>query len=213
MADRDMMIKPVTGGWLLVRLDGGLEESLPEYCHVKLHKSTNGRDSITIQEGPHALKSATVQSGFLIERRHDPQAIVTFYLGSNVLSWPGGPATKPPNGGGVTGGLASFTDVNNKVPEGLWDVEIPDFPHKLGRGYTGFTGHALSWFRIAAQNSRDRYIHPGTISEGCATVGIKGDKSSSSGQAALRDYEKIYAYLIARRKSAGVVGQIQVFPY
>jgi hypothetical protein len=106
--------------------------------------------------------------------------------------------------------LASFTDPSNKVPAGQWDIEIPDFPHELGRGYTGFAPHAMSWFRIAAPISKDRYIHPGTISAGCATVGIKGDRTSAQGQAALRAYEKLYAYLIRRRKSAGIVGQIQV---
>lgn len=209
MPDKDMMVKANTGGWLLIRLDTGTEVSLPEFCHVKFHKSAAGRDSVTIQEGPHAKKAASVKSGFLTDRKHAAKALVTFYLRSNVLTWQGGPATQTV-GAGITGGIASFTDPRNKVPAGLWDIEMPDFPHDLGRGYIALSGHALSWFRIAAPNSKDRYIHPGTISAGCTTVGISGDKTSAQGQSALKDYEKLYAYLIARRKSAGVVGQIQV---
>ncbi len=210
MPDKEMMVKSLASGWLLLRLDTGPEVSIPEYCHVKFHKSFGGRDVITIQEGPHANKGASVKTGFLAERRHDARAVVTFYLRSNVLAWQGGPAVKPVNGGGVSGGLATFTNPSNKVPAGQWDIEMPDFPHDLGRGYQSFAGHAMTWFRIAAPDSRDRYIHPGTISAGCATVGIRSDKSSAQGQAALRDYEKLYAYLIARRKSPGVVGQISV---
>lgn len=212
MADREMMIKPTTSGWLLVLLDSGARISLPEYCQVSFHGSANGRDSITIQEGPHARQKASVKSGFLDAKRHDTAALVMFYLRSNVLTWQNGPGVASTSGG-VSGGLASFTDPSNKVPAGQWNIEIPDFPHDLGRGYTGLSGHAMTWFRIAAPNSKDRYIHPGTVSLGCATVGVKGDKNSNQGKEALRDYEKLYAYLINRRKSRGIVGQIQVYDY
>ena len=120
MPDKDMMVKSNASGWLLVRLDTGTEISLPEFCYVKFHKSANGRDSVTIQEGPHARKAASVKSGFLTDRKHDSMAVVTFYLRSNVLTWQGGPATRTV-GTSVTGGIASFTDPENKVPGGLWE--------------------------------------------------------------------------------------------
>ena len=212
MADKEMMIKPVSGGWLLVRLDTGKEASLPEYCHVKLKETVSGRDVITIQEGPYAQQRASVKHGFLVERRQDGKAIVLFYVASNVLSWQGGPAAKFTDDG-VSGGTPVFTSASNPVPFGNWNVEIPDFPHGLGRGYTGYAGHAMTWFRVATPDSKDRYIHCGTISEGCVTVGIKGDKTSANGQAALRNYERLYAYLIARRDASGIVGQIQVYDH
>ena len=64
MADKEMMVKSISGGWVLVRLDTGSEVSLPEYCHVRLHKSANGHDIITIQEGPHAKKGAASRRVF-----------------------------------------------------------------------------------------------------------------------------------------------------
>ena len=105
MPDKEMMVKSITGGWLLVRLDAGSEVSLPEFCHVRLHTSANGRDIITIQEGPHKNKAASVKTGFLDDRRHDTKAVVTFFLRSHVLTWQGGPAVKTLSTGAVSGGM------------------------------------------------------------------------------------------------------------
>ena len=76
-------------------------------------------------------------SGFLTDRRHESKAVIAFFRGSNVLTWQGGPAVKAESGGGVSGGIASFTDPTNKVPAGLWDIEVPDHPHEYGLPYKG----------------------------------------------------------------------------
>ena len=209
MPNQEMMVSTNNGDWLLVVLDSGEKVSIPEYCHVTLHKTAAGRDQFTIQEGPHAKKNASNQAGRLVPKRHAAAAQVVFYIGSEVMTWSGGPAVKG-HGMGVTGGQPVFTLPTDPIPGGTWDIEVPDHPHELGKGYLNLTGHSLSWFRINSPGSRNRYIHAGTISGGCATVGIRGDKNSSAGQSALKGYEKVYAYLINRRKSPGVVGTLQV---
>ena len=208
-----MMLKSVTGGWVNCKLANGTVIPIFEFCHVKCHKTATGRDHFTFQEGPYAKKEASIPAGYLIDKKHDAAALVSFYMGSKVFSWKGGPAVKTINNGSVTGGLPVFTRDTDKVPVGIWDIETPDFPHDLGKGYKEFASHALSWFRIASPGSPNRFIHVGTISEGCATVGIAADRASAAGKEALRNYEKVYAYLINRRKSPGIVGQLQVFPY
>jgi hypothetical protein len=209
MADKSMMVKPIEGGWLLVRLESGEKVSLPEYCHVLQKGTAGGRDSIVPQEGKYKGQAASVTSGYLTDLKHGPKAQVTFYLKGNVLIWPGGPALKIENGV-ATGGLKAFTSSSNKIPTGTWDIEIPDFPHSLGSGYTSYASHAKTWFRIASSGSNDRFIHPGTVSLGCATIGVEGDKTSDAGKAALKAYEQLYAYLISRRKSPGIVGTLTV---
>jgi hypothetical protein len=213
MADRDMMVKMMPNGWLLVQMDSGAKQSLPEYCHVKLRSTANGRDSITIQEGPLKGKTATVTSGYLVALKQETSAAVRFFVGSGRITWDGGPEVSITPEGGVTGGVLCFTDKHNKVPPGTWDLEMPDAPHAGGQHYTQHAPHATCWFRIASPDANDRYLHPGTVSVGCATCGIESDRTSPEGQKALKAYEMLYAYLINRRKKPGIVGQMSVHDY
>ena len=214
MAERDMMVKVMPSGWLLIQMDGGAKQSLPEYCHVKVRSPAGAaRDEFTIQEGPLKGKAASVTSGYLVALKQEASAAVRFFVGSGRITWDGGPEVSITPEGGVSGGVACFTDPYNKVPPGVWDLEMPDAPHAGGQHYTQHAAHATSWFRIASPDANDRYLHPGTVSVGCATVGVESDKTPSAAQSALKAYEKIYAYLINRRKKPGVVGQMNVLDF
>ena len=214
MAERDMMVKEMPSGWLLVQMDGGAKQSLPEYCHVKVRSPAGAaRDEITIQEGPLKGKNASVTSGYLVALKHETGGTVQYFVGSGRLTWEGGPEVRITSEGGVAGGLAIFTSNVSGVPPGVWDLEMPDAPHKGGQHYTHLTRRATSWFRIATPNVHDRYLHPGTVSVGCATVGVRSDRNSATAQDALKAYERVYAYLINRRAKAGIVGQMNVLDF
>lgn len=214
MAERDLMVKVMPSGWLLVQMDGGAKQSLPEYCHVKVQSPAGAaRDEFTIQEGPLTGKKASVTSGYLVPLKHETGGTVRYFVGSGRFTWDGGPDVSITSEGGVSGGLAIFSSTVNRVPAGVWDLEMPDAPHQGGQHYTHLTARATSWFRIATLDASDRYLHPGTVSAGCATVGVQSDRNSATGQEALKAYEKIYAYLINRRKKAGIVGQMYVLDF
>jgi len=74
----------------------------------------------------------------------------------------------------------------NPVPRGTYDLEIPYEVHSLASSYARYSPFATTWFRIG--HSGDRYLHPGRISAGCATV------------TDLRKWTEIYTYLIRARK-------------
>ena len=52
--------------------------------------------------------------------------------------------------------------------KGLYDIEIPDYPHALGARYEKEAPRAKTWFRIG--HGGDRYLHAGGRSLGCITV-------------------------------------------
>ena len=52
--------------------------------------------------------------------------------------------------------------------KGLYDIEIPDAPHKGGGNYLNQSKRARTWFRIG--HNGERYLHAGGFSLGCITV-------------------------------------------
>lgn len=93
--------------------------------------------------------------------------------------------------------VAVVLDSSNPIPAGTWDIEIPDEFHDLGLGYSSASRFATTWFRIG--HSGDRFLHPGSVTLGCATV---TDVSA---------WTDIYNYLIfARKGDFRSVGQMEV---
>jgi len=58
------------------------------------------------------------------------------------------------------------------LPFGIWKIEIPDAPHELGIGYEEFSLYSTTWFPIDTPKTLNRYVHLGSLSHGCATIGI-----------------------------------------
>jgi hypothetical protein len=52
--------------------------------------------------------------------------------------------------------------------KGLYDIELPDYPHRGGRNYLNQSKRAMTWFRIG--HGSERYLHAGGLSLGCITV-------------------------------------------
>ncbi len=149
-------------GWLEVRLEDDKSiESLPAYLKVKVERADAKREYFTILEGPHRGRPASVKlrdngsSWFITEVRHKSMIRAkysisqkTFILNGKkykTVDYPGSPWQK-----------------------GLYDIELPDYPHRGGRNYLDQSKRAMTWFRIG--HSGERYLHTGGRSLGCITV-------------------------------------------
>ncbi|MGS4992789.1 hypothetical protein ACVCK3_04385 [Bacillus cereus] len=183
-------------GWLLVKFSGNSNpEALPQYLRVEYIKTEAGRDYFKVIEGVHAGKEGSVKQkegggSYLIEGDpKQPAAKVHFVIGSKKLWYQ--------NDGRWIGPIDTMTDPENKVPVGTYDIEIPDAPHKVPDEYKDKSRFAGTWFRIG--HIGDRYLHPGSVSAGCATV------------TDIPIWTDLYNYLINRRKDDKSVGEIYVF--
>jgi len=164
------MTDPNLTGWTLAVPDGvdpavvardpGRGVSLPWRLKVDLLRTELGRDFFQILEG--ALKGSKAslkqrlpgQSYLAPENPHRNPASIRLSRRTQQL-WHE-----------ARGPFSAFTELNNPVPIGAYDLEIPDFPHP--DYYPESSKYQQVWFRIG--HSGDRYLHLGTISHGCATV-------------------------------------------
>ena len=88
----------------------------------------------------------------------------------------------------LTIGRKRYTTVdypNAMWTKGIYDIEIPDYPHAGGNAYPN-NKHATTWFRI--YHPEDRYLHTGERSLGCITV-TENNR-----------WDELYTLLIAARK-------------
>ena len=179
-------------GWIRVKRDDSAQEiSLPEYLQVELMQHRLGRDYFKISEGVERGQKCSVKQGNLKSGVPDYQtsASVTFSLSKQLLTY-------------SSGMVMAITDTSNPVPVGSYPIQIPDFPHPLGNNYLHKTDYAMSWFYLgygkAVSGSKDRYLHPGRVSEGCVTVSPAG-------------WTQLYKYLITSRSGdASNVGRLTV---
>lgn len=185
-------------GWLRVKLDaGGKIVALPQYIKVKYIERRNGRDYFTIEEGVYKGKDASVsqKSG---NQSWLGKPLPAYSSAANLVF-------KKREGKLVTpiGVIAATTDSSNPISNGRHPIQLPDFPHDLGRSYVGRASKAMTWFYLGTGNAipgkNDRYLHPGRISAGCVTV---TDVSK---------WDSLYKKLILSRASGGKnVGAITV---
>ena len=186
------------GGWLLVvRERDGVKVSLPHHLQVNHQRTANGRDYFRAMEGVHKGVDFHV-----IRKPHGGSYLapyaprlgpgeIQFNRSVNQLWYPG-----------AAGPIYTFTDPNNPVPVGTYDLEIPDHPHPAGLPYTTESLYTTVWFRIrpgGASTSTDRYLHAGTRTAGCVTV------------VHIERWTEIFNHLIDRRKNDVSVGTIRVF--
>jgi hypothetical protein len=156
-------------GWLSVKLEpSGTIVPLPQYIKVSFSERRGGRDYFRIEEGVYQGKNASVAArssstswlGKPLPIYRGP-ALLTFKKGAGKLSTP-------------IGELTANTDGSNPIANGSHPIQLPDFPHDLGRGYLSQASKAMTWFYLGSGNAipgnNDRYLHPGRISAGCVTV-------------------------------------------
>ena len=176
-------------GWLTVLDETGKRIALPETLCVELFRVAEGREYFTITEGPHRGKRASVRlnsDGSSVLSESDPRGRpvkATYSVSRKTLMV----------------GTASYQTVDYPLKPwalGIYDIEIPDAPHKGGLRYPE-ASRSRTWFRVG--HSGDRFIHTGAASAGCVTV---VDRAK---------WDQICATLIRGRKGDRVsVGTIEV---
>lgn len=184
-------------GWLRVKLEpSGKIVPLPQYIKVAFDSRRNKRDYFKIEEGVYkgliaSVSQKTGNSSWLAKP-------LPSYLGPVSLTFEKskGKLETP------IGSLSATTDASNPITNGAHPVQLPDFPHELGRTYISSASKAMTWFYLGTGNAtpgNDRYLHPGRISAGCVTV------------TDISKWDLLYAKLILSRAQGGKnVGTITV---
>ncbi|MGK5091667.1 hypothetical protein WDW89_06570, partial [Deltaproteobacteria bacterium TL4] len=177
-------------GWLRVQMDiDSSIESLSENIQVEVYRINQDREYFMILEGPHRGKKASVKlkqdgSSYLsTESPHTGSVHLVYSISGRTLS--------------LEGKIYLARDYpSTPWKKGLYDVEIPDFPHPGGQNYPDVK-YAITWFRVG--HAGDRYIHTGRASLGCITLTER------------HRWDELYKVLIKARKGDGIsIGTLQV---
>ncbi|MBW4616140.1 MAG: hypothetical protein KME21_23275 [Desmonostoc vinosum HA7617-LM4] len=187
-------------GWTLVKRSRDNQQvQLPHYLKVNYLRMENNRDyfipyeSLDHKDTEFSVTRKSDGSSYLVDGQHLPSATVIFNPKTTHL-WYG-------TGSYQVGPIWAVFTPNPDLPDGTYDLEIPDYPHvEFGDAYLAQTPYARCWFRIrkGGANTLDtRFLHTGSVSDGCVTV---------------KDvpyWTKIYNYLFNHRKGDGLsVGTI-----
>ena len=125
-------------GWLAVRLeDDKSVVSLPAYLKVKIERADTKREYFTILEGPYRGRPASVRlrdnnsSWFLTGVQHEPMIRAKYSISQKLF---------------ILKGKKYKTVDYPEMPwrKGLYDIEIPDYPHKSGRNYLKKSKRAMT---------------------------------------------------------------------
>ncbi len=186
-----------SSGWLRVRLEPSQRIiSLPEYLRVEDLGRRDHRDHFKILEGIHTGTLASVAA----------RGASTSWLGSPLPAYRGPVTLRFKKGADKLqtpiGPLDATTDSRNPIPNGTHPIQLPDYPHDLGRGYLSDASKAMTWFHLGtgiAAPGNDRYLHVGLVSAGCVTVTDR------------RRWDALYSRLILARAPGGrAVGSLVV---
>jgi len=178
-------------GWLKAILDRDKSKiNLPAFLKVKNEKNDFKREYFLILEGSYRGERASValrddgSSQFIFGIVHEPMASVRYFISQKTLFLNGKKykATNYPN---------------SPWRKGVYDIEIPDYPHPGGARHQDKAPRAKTWFRIG--HSGDRYLHAGGYSLGCITI------------IEISRWAEIYNTLIkARKGDSASVGVLEV---
>lgn len=149
-------------GWLKVRVkDSKTIESLPAFLKVKLESSDGKREYFIPLEGTHRGKLVSAKlpddgsSNLISGVEHQEMARASYSITKKTFT--------------INGKAYATIDYKNAPWEnGLYDIEIPDYPHALGARYEKDAPRAKTWFRMG--HSGERYLHTGGRSLGCITI-------------------------------------------
>lgn len=177
-------------GWLKVRIEDNKDiESLPAYLKVRPQSSDGKREYFVPIEGVYRNRVVSAKlkddgsSNLVSDVEHAPVASATYSISKKIF----------------TINRKTYATVDYKdMPweKGLYDIEIPDYPHALGARYEKDAPRSKTWFRIG--HDGDRYLHAGGQSLGCMTV------------VEIKRWSEIYNTLIKARKGDGVsVGTLE----
>ncbi|MFH1187301.1 MAG: hypothetical protein V1688_00385, partial [bacterium] len=153
-------VKLTDDGWLETKRADGKHISLPFCLRARINYIKSEREYFTILEGSWQGTEASVMLGqkktrFSLNNPHTAPVSITYSISKKTvrfrnrvyttIDYPGAPWKK-----------------------GIYDIEIPDSPHKGGEAYLDRAKLAKIWFRIG--HSGTIYFHPGSYSLGCMTL-------------------------------------------
>lgn len=180
---------PITkDGWFGYYDNDKIKTSLPSYLKLHFDKIESRKEYFTVMEGvlqgEQFWSSAGREELFLLNKnpQTDPVSLI-YSISTKILK--------------LNNKKYLTTDSPNAPwKKGVYDIEIPDYPHGGGLHYSE-SKYATVWFRIG--HIGDRYLHTGAHSLGCMTV-IEIEK-----------WDEIFEILIKARKNDGKsVGTLQV---
>jgi len=183
-------ISETTDGWLVgKRIDTLKQISVPTHLKVLFKSIESKRENCTILEGVFSgvdisIKLDNKNKSYLVQKSQQTNLVsLTYSISKKIVRL-----------GRSTYQTTDAPDMRWK--KGLYDIEIPDSPHRGGLNYRN-TKYGKTWFRIGHQG--DRYIHTGRHSLGCITM-IEQDR-----------WDDFCATLMKARKGDGMsVGVLEV---
>lgn len=161
VAEAILFVPDTDDGWLVGHREDIKEDvSLPTHLKVRLDNTELKREYITVLEGP--LQGVQLWLSLNKQGRsyllpNNPQTgpvSLTYSISKKILQI------------GRNKYLAA-DDKENPWKAGVYDVEIPDAPHRGGINYPNVR-YAKVWFRIGHNGAR--YLHIGQHSAGCITL-------------------------------------------
>jgi hypothetical protein len=88
----------------------------------------------------------------------------------------------------------------------MHSIWLPDYFHNYGNSYLDDSKYAGIWFRLGNESSV-RYLHVGSVSLGCVSVG-KSKKSDTTVEH--NQWNDVYNYLCKKRLNSKHIGQLIV---
>lgn len=162
VSDALMCVPMTKDGWFQVILEKNNKiVSLPSFLQIKPDNIIGKRECFTILEGVYRGELATVKllpdgsSRFISITEYQPAVFARYSISRKIFI--------------LNGKEYKATD-HPKTPwqKGIYDIEIPGAPKKLGERYLDKARLAKVWFLIG--HVGERFLHPGRISRGCMTI-------------------------------------------
>lgn len=160
VGDIERYTPDIKDGWLLARDSKYNGISFPAYIKVKPEYIKNKREYFIPLEGAyrHQLVSTKLQndgsSYFISDIKHEPMARATYSVSEKIFTL-------------NEKTYAAADHKNTAWKKGLYDIEIPDYPHGRNDQYVEAIRQKI-WFKIG--HSGERYLHTGSRSAGCITI-------------------------------------------
>lgn len=167
------LLETGSDNWLQVRKSSnGVLISIPKYCRVR-NTSFSGsgasmRENFTILDWPYVNDVCSVVA---LPDSRSRFGNVDYNVGA-IATFDNRTKTLMVNPGGIV--VKAGFDSSHPMQNGEYLISLPDAPHRFGHAYLDRTSFALTWFFINDTDAINRYLHAGSVSEGCLTIGVNG---------------------------------------
>ncbi|MCO6494927.1 MAG: hypothetical protein J5I91_04490 [Bacteroidetes bacterium] len=189
-----------TNGFTLVKKSDGELISIPIYYKVSEVRfiEDETREEFLMLEWPFinvraSVKCETKGKSRFVEPIYETGAKIFFNKAKGELKY-----------GNVK--ISAYTDPTDPIPNGTHNIWLPDYSHPIGDSYLSYSKYALIWFRLGNESS-DRYLHVGSVSLGCVSVGKSSDSDNTP---EFSNWTSLYNYLSKKRSGNKFIGEIVV---